>query len=110
MTDSPDPGLRYLSNKVVTADHTFIRMHGRQKGFWYNYLYSDDELQPWAAKVHELAQEIRMVRMYLNNHPGAKAPYNALRFRELLGEQLSSNEKSVLAQLSEYFYPKNDMP
>jgi uncharacterized protein YecE (DUF72 family) len=42
MTDSPDPALKYLSDVALTAaDHGFIRMHGRGKGYWYNYLYSN---------------------------------------------------------------------
>src|SRR5690606_34040223 len=36
MTDSPDPNLQYLSNLIMTADHVFIRFHGRKKGYWYD--------------------------------------------------------------------------
>lgn len=32
MTDSPDPTLQYLSNVTITADHSFIRFHGRKQG------------------------------------------------------------------------------
>jgi hypothetical protein len=48
-----------------------------------------------------------MVRMYLNNHPGAKAPYNALKFREMLGETLSSDE---IAMLEKYHFKQADIP
>lgn len=54
MTDSPEPSLQYLSSVTVTADHSFIRLHGRNKGYWYNYLYSDEELQPWVDKTKDI--------------------------------------------------------
>lgn len=38
--DSPDPALAFLSEPVVTSNHAFIRLHGRNKGFWYDYKYS----------------------------------------------------------------------
>ena len=48
--DSPtSENLQYLSDIIVTADHSLIRFHGRNfKGhYWYNYLYSEQELTPW---------------------------------------------------------------
>jgi uncharacterized protein YecE (DUF72 family) len=47
MTDSPTKeNLEFLSDvTVTTADHSFIRFHGRNtKGhYWYNCLYSKEE-------------------------------------------------------------------
>jgi len=34
LTDSPDPNLQFLAQPTITADHVFIRFHGRNKGFW----------------------------------------------------------------------------
>ena len=103
MTDSPEPGLQFLSEVLVTADHAFIRMHGRNKGFWYNYLYSDEEMLPWVEKADKIREHTAVLRVYFNNHYGAKAVYNGLRFREMAGDMLSSNEKSMLEQLKNYF-------
>jgi uncharacterized protein YecE (DUF72 family) len=54
MTDSPaKENLEFLSDVTVTsADHSFIRFRGRNaRGhYWYNYLYSEEELEPWAQK------------------------------------------------------------
>ncbi len=53
MTDSPpSENLQYLSDVIVTADHSLVRFHGRNtKGhYWYNYLYSEQELQPWVRE------------------------------------------------------------
>ncbi|HXV87992.1 MAG TPA: DUF72 domain-containing protein [Nitrososphaeraceae archaeon] len=52
MTDSPEPDkLKFLSEPIVTASHSFIRWHGRNAKHRYNYLYSEQELKPWAEKV-----------------------------------------------------------
>lgn len=58
MTDSPaKENLEFLSDvTVTTVDHSFIRFHGRNtKGhYWYNYLYTKEELKPWVEKVEPL--------------------------------------------------------
>src|SRR5438067_12219884 len=56
MTDSPSQeNLQFLSDvTVTTADHSFIRFHGRnttQGHYWYNYLYTKEELRPWVGKI-----------------------------------------------------------
>lgn len=107
MTDSPEPGLQYLSNVTVTAaDHAFIRLHGRNKGFWYDYLYSEDELKPWVEKVNEIREKVKVLHVYFNNHYAGKAVYNALKFKEMAGESLSSDEKHMLERLKDYFAGK----
>lgn len=103
MTDSPDPGLQFLSNPVVTAGHIFIRLHGRNKGFWYNYLYTDEELEPWAEKVRGMRSKSKVLRIYFNNHYGAASVINALQFKEMVGESLGDSEKQVLTHAEKYY-------
>jgi uncharacterized protein YecE (DUF72 family) len=56
MTDSPKPDkLQFLSEPITTANHSFIRWHGRQVKPRYNYLYSRDELKPWVDKVKQIS-------------------------------------------------------
>jgi uncharacterized protein YecE (DUF72 family) len=98
MTDSPDPTLKYLSDNItLTADHAFIRLHGRNQGYWYNYSYSEEELKPWAEKVKRIRKdpEAKRLRVYFNNHYGAKAVENALEFKEMLGEQLTKEQEAA---------------
>ena len=94
MTDSPDPRLRFLSDVSITADHAFIRLHGRKKGFWYDYLYTEEELKPWADKVKKIQKdpEVKRLRVMFNNHYRGSAAQNALEFKELLGEKLSPEQ------------------
>lgn len=97
MTDSPDPALQFLSDVSVTADHAFIRLHGRKQGYWYNYKYSREELKPWAEKVKKIQKdpEAKRLRVYFNNHYGGKAVANALEFKEMT-EKLSPQMKKAL--------------
>jgi uncharacterized protein YecE (DUF72 family) len=98
MTDSPDPKLHYLSDVILTADHSFIRFHGRNKGYWYNYLYAQEELRPWTEKVHKIKKdpEAKRLRIYFNNHYGGKAVVNAIQFKEMVeGKDSSEKEKEA---------------
>jgi uncharacterized protein YecE (DUF72 family) len=104
MTDSPEPDrLQFLSEPIITAKHSFIRWHGRQVKPRYNYLYSKEELKPWAEKVKRISTETAVVRGYFNNHYGAKAVVNALEFKEMLGTALSEKERAVLENAQNYF-------
>ena len=100
MTDSPaNENLEFLSEvTVTTADHSFIRFHGRNvKGhYWYNYLYNKEELKPWVEKVEQIRKQTKVLRAYFNNHYGGKAVVNALQFKEMTGTALSEYEKKVL--------------
>ncbi len=97
ITDSPDPQLQFLSDLSLTANHAFIRLHGRNRGYWYNYLYDAKELETWVSKIKNIQEDskVKTLRIYFNNHYGAKAVENALEFRQLLGEQLSAEEESA---------------
>jgi uncharacterized protein YecE (DUF72 family) len=107
MTDSPERDkLQFLSETIVTANHSFIRWHGRNAKYSYNYLYSKEELKPWVDKVKKISSETPVVRGYFNNHYGARAVVNALEFKEMLGIVLSEKEKAALEQARSYF-PQN---
>jgi uncharacterized protein YecE (DUF72 family) len=103
ITDSPDPELQYLSNMDVNADHVFIRLHGRAKGYWYNYLYTKEQLKPWADKVQNMTKktnpEAKRLRIYFNNHYGGQAVVNAIQFKEMIGEKASAQEKKTAERI-----------
>jgi len=106
LTDSPEPELQFLSNPVVTADHSFIRLHGRNPGFWYNYLYSRQELEPWVEKVNEIKPKVKNLRIYFNNHYAGKAVINALQFKEMTGK-LTEEERKALEHAEKYLKGKH---
>jgi uncharacterized protein YecE (DUF72 family) len=105
MTDSPDPyKLQFLSEPIVTANHSFIRWHGRKVKPRYSYLYSKEELQPWVEKVRKLSTETAIVRGYFNNHYGARAVVNAIEFKQMLGNDLSEQENAVVENARNFFF------
>ncbi|MGB8933922.1 MAG: DUF72 domain-containing protein [Candidatus Nitrosopolaris sp.] len=105
MTDSPaQENLQFLSDVIVTANQSFIRFHGRNSKdhYWYNYLYSEQELKPWIEKVDELIEETKILRIYFNNHYGGKAVINAMQFKDMNGMSLSIEERRVLERAKTY--------
>jgi uncharacterized protein YecE (DUF72 family) len=105
LTDSPArENLGFLSEVTVTADHSFIRFHGRnEKGhYWYNYLYSKEELKPWVDKVAKLKEQTKILRIYFNNHYGGKAVVNALQFKEMNSMAMSQEGRRALQHAQSY--------
>ena len=105
LTDSPEPDkFQFLSEPIITANHSFIRWHGRQVKPRYNYLYSRDELKPWVDKVKRISLETPVVRGYFNNHFGARAVVNAIEFKEMLGNALSEKENAIKENARSFFF------
>ncbi len=109
ITDSPEKeNLSFLSNSIVTSkEHSFIRFHGRNTSsghYWYNYLYSKKELDPWIDKVRKLKNQTKKLRIYFNNHYGGKAVINALQFKEMNGLSLNDKERKTLQNAENYYH------
>ena len=51
----------------------------------YNYLYTEHELEPWAARVKHLAETGDSTFVITNNHFEGKGIVNALQLVRLLG-------------------------
>lgn len=72
----------FPSEKVITSDFTFIRMHGGKE--LYGSRYSTNELKIWAKEIKEfLVREIN-VFVYFNNDTHGYATKNALELSSLL--------------------------
>ena len=70
---------------VTTADFAFIRWHGHGSRPWYNYRYSDKELDGWVPKVKEVTARVKKTFGYFNNHFRGFAVENSLKMMEKLG-------------------------
>lgn len=78
----------------VTASIGYVRLHGRNHDDWfreeagrddrYNYLYSEDELKPWIAKVESIRNQVDEVYVITNNHYRGQAVVNALEIAHSL--------------------------
>ena len=83
---------------AATADLAVVRMHGHNKENWqrkgitaaerFKYLYSPKELQDWAPKVREVAEQARETHVLFNNCYRDYGVRNARELGELLGEGL----------------------
>jgi uncharacterized protein YecE (DUF72 family) len=67
-----------LPEEVVNTAFYYLRFHG--KTAWYKYDYSDAELAAWAERLQPGVPRFA----YFNNTDQGHAPFNALRFKELL--------------------------
>ncbi len=65
---------------IKTSNDIYIRFHGKNK--WYRYNYSNQELKTYAEKIKSLKCE--NLYCYFNNDFNAYAPFNALKFKEIL--------------------------
>jgi uncharacterized protein YecE (DUF72 family) len=109
LTDSPiQENLGFLSdeNNLTSTTMGVVRLHGRNTSkdhYWYDYLYSEEELLPWVTKIKTIKQQTEYVFVYFNNHYGGKAIVNSLQFKELVKEShLTDNEKNVLEKARKY--------
>jgi uncharacterized protein YecE (DUF72 family) len=82
------------------ADHAYVRFHGRRADAWfargaaretedglparYDYLYAQEELQPWARVLRDNERAFERIRVYFNNHPRGQAVRNGEQMMALL--------------------------
>ncbi len=73
----------------------YLRLHGRNAAQWwkhdksedrYNYLYSPDELEPFAEAAETASRKVRKAYLYTNNHFSAKSVANAAILKHQLGQ------------------------
>jgi len=96
--DQPVIGKSLEPSAQATAPLGYVRLHGRRYDTWfnddetipgyerYNYLYSEEELRPWAARVEKVAKAARDVYVITNNHYQGKGVVNALQLISMLKE------------------------
>lgn len=94
--DQPIIGKSLVPSAEVTSPVGYVRLHGRRYDTWftddetvpsherYNYLYSMEELVPWAKRVERVAERSREVFVITNNHYEGRAAVNALELINLL--------------------------
>jgi len=78
----------------VTSDIGIVRFHGRNTDTWekkgigpaerFNHLYTEDELQPWAEKIRDLANRTSEMHVLFNNCYEDKAVVNARQISLML--------------------------
>lgn len=85
-------GLMHPSSDVV-GPLGYVRFHGRNHEKWwrhekpeerYDYLYTAEELAPWAERVAEMSSETKATLAFFNNHRFGQAPKNAHMLARIL--------------------------
>jgi uncharacterized protein YecE (DUF72 family) len=94
--DQPVIGRSMKPTERSTSRVGYIRLHGRRYDTWfaddpmsppeerYNYLYKEDELEPWAERIRHVAKHSNSTFVVTNNHFEGKAIVNALQLIHLL--------------------------
>jgi len=88
----------------LTTDFAYFRWHGRGKKPWFDYRYSNEELEPWIPRIQEASAQVKKTFGYFNNHFHGCAPENCITLIEKLGltteRQKTAKEKMRNKQAS----------
>ena len=83
----------------ITADFSYIRWHGLGKNPWYNYRYTDKELEKWIPAIRNISVRVHTLYGYFNNHYHGYAPENCIEVLGMLElampEQVQVREKII---------------
>jgi len=77
---APDKLPEFLEHK---SGKIYLRFHGKEE--WYNYHYSNKELEKWKEKIERSGAEL--VYVYFNNDYNAYAVENCSRIKTMLAEK-----------------------
>lgn len=83
----------FQTEKVVTADWTYVRLHG--PGGKYQGSYSNEQLARWAAQITEWGKSLRGVYVYLDNDQSGYAAINALELKRLVAGNRAPSRKAA---------------
>jgi uncharacterized protein YecE (DUF72 family) len=96
---------------ILQSGIGYVRLHGRNYEHWfsseerpeerYNYLYSMEELEPWAERIRNIAERTDVTYVITNNHFQGKAVANALQLISLLSRQPVRVPETLLARYPE---------
>jgi len=88
----------------------YVRLHGRNYNQWfehsepherYNYLYTMDELEPWAKRAERVAERAQSTFVITNNHFEAKGVANALEIKSLITGKLVEVPETMIKRYPE---------
>ncbi len=120
--DQPVIGESIGPSSEATSPIGYVRLHGRNYDKWfaeradaserYNYLYSEEELQPWVERIRTLQQRVAKLFIITNNHYRAQAIVNAFQILHMLTGQkqpvppVLQSAYPVLRPISEQIHPE----
>ena len=111
--DQPVIGRSVVPSERVTSTVGYVRLHGRRYDTWftddpaipkherYNYLYTEEELKPWAERIKKITTHADSTFVITNNHYQGKGVVNALDLIHLL-----SNDRVKVPEPLRHHYPE----
>ncbi len=105
-----EPKFRFSIRQNLLPNVTgfyYMRLHGRNAAKWwkhdesedrYDYLYSREELRPFAEAAKAVRTIVRKAYLYLNNHFAAKAVVDAVEMKDLVGEPVTGEYRAELLE------------
>lgn len=95
--DQPIIGRSLKPGERTTSAVGYVRLHGRNYNEWfrerpkgkgseqrYNYLYEQEELEPWVQRIRSVARSTEATFVITNNHFDGKAIVNGLQLIHML--------------------------
>lgn len=86
-----------IADAEQTADHAYLRFHGRNYDIWYrgekeddhrlnryDYLYKKEQLESWVPRIRDAELKASKVMVYFNNHARSKSVKNAFMLMDML--------------------------
>jgi len=99
----------------VTSPVGYPRVHGRNYQDWfrkgagvearYDYLYSREELEPWAKRAKEVDAAAEETFVVTNNHYKGKAAANALMLKSLVSGKKSEAPRKLIETYPDQLAP-----
>lgn len=99
-TQIDEPKFRFSIRQTLLPNvktFYYLRLHGRNAAQWwkhdksedrYNYLYSAEELEPFAEAAQAAATRVKKAYLYANNHFSAKSVATAVVLKQQLGQDV----------------------
>lgn len=105
--DQPVIGKSIPPGQLLTTSTGYVRFHGRNYDSWfasdsnrnqrYNYLYNQNELAEWSARIKTMAAAGEAVYIIFNNHYRGQAVANGFQMMADLYEEAPLVPESILA-------------
>ena len=93
----------------VTADFAYVRWHGRGERPWYDYHYSEKQLEDWVPKVKEVEGSVKTTYGYFNNHFHGYAVENGLSILKML-DKLTPPQEDALNKARKHLKEAKEKP
>ncbi len=85
----------------VTTDFAYFRWHGHGSRLWYDYHYSQPELQAWMPRIKDTRDRVSKIYGYFNNHFHGYAVENCVEILEML-DAATPKQAAIKTKIQHY--------